>query len=305
MLYMFAFAEPTHFTRPPRTVLAQCVRRNVAFCTSMSASVTTSNLVETAKECADAARTIIKQYYRQPVPVETKSDDSPVTIADKECEFAMRKVIKQKFPDHGIRGEEFGFQPPLNDCETVWVIDPIDGTKAFITGKPTFGTLISVTQEQIPIIGVIDQAIADERWIGVQGEQTTLNGYPIRTRDCAKLSLAYLYATSPHMFQVNGENDELFLKFEKVRKKVKVPLYGCDCYAYGLLSAGFCDVVIEASMQQYDYLALVPVVKGAGGVITDWQGNELQFAKEKQIYPGEVLATGDAKLHKQILEILQ
>jgi inositol-phosphate phosphatase/L-galactose 1-phosphate phosphatase/histidinol-phosphatase len=173
-------------------------------------------------------------------------------------------------------------------------LDPIDGTKSFITGKPLFGILVAVARHGAPILGVIDQPVIHERWRGAAGKSTSFNGESIATRSCARLSDALLYATSPHIFE--GAD---FEAFERLRGKVRHALYGGDCYAYGLLASGHTDLVVEASLKPYDYAALVPVVEGAGGTITDWDGKPLTLASD-----GRVVAAGDAALHAQALEVL-
>ena len=171
-------------------------------------------------------------------------------------------------------------------------------------GKPVFGTLIALLHNGKPIIGILDQPIQKERWVGAEGQPTRLNGKEIRTRRCGQLSSAYMYATTPHMFEGWTET-----AFNRLRDKVRIPLYGCDCYAYGLLAAGHCDIVAEADLKPYDYMALVPIVKGSGGSITDWRGNELLWtSKDAEIGsapPGEVLATGDKACHDLALKVLQ
>ncbi len=246
-----------------------------------------------AGACADAAGKVVAHYFRQPIGFESKADASPVTIADRDAEIAMRALIADAVPDHGILGEEL---PTVNPgAEFTWVLDPIDGTKSFITGKPTFGTLVALARHGTPILGVIDQPIIGERWIGAAGKATTFNGAPARVRPCAALDRAILYATSPHMFK--GAD---LAAFERVRARVQHPLYGADCYAYGLLASGHTDVVVEADLKPYDYAALVPVVEGAGGIITDWDGKPLTLSSD-----GRVVAAGDPAIHAQALAILR
>ncbi|TYK28812.1 bifunctional phosphatase IMPL2 [Cucumis melo var. makuwa] len=196
----------------------------------------------------------------------------PVTVADQVAEESMVSVILENFPSHAIYGEEKGWRCKENSADYVWVLDPIDGTKSFITGKPLFGTLIALLYRGKPILGIIDQPVLRERWIGLNGRKTTLNGQNVSTRTCSDISQSYLYTTSPHLF--SGEAVEAFAR---VRDKVKVPLYGCDCYAYALLASGFVDLVVESGLKPYDFLSLIPIIKGAGGEITDWKGDELYW----------------------------
>jgi len=242
---------------------------------------------------ADASGTVIRRYFRTPIAVDDKADSSPVTIADREVEQTLRALITQAYPEHGIYGEEFG--QTQCDAEYVWVIDPIDGTKSFITGKPLFGTLIALLRHGKPILGVLDQPILRERWIGGVDLPTSLNTQMVKVRACADLSQAILYATSPHMF-VKPEHVQ---GFANVRDSIKTPIYGGDCYAYALLATGFVDIVVEASLSPYDYCALVPIVENAGGIITDWQGQPLGLHSN-----GCVVAAGDARVHAQALEKL-
>jgi len=199
----------------------------------------------------------------------------------------MRELILQRFPDHGIYGEEMGVT--ASDAEFVWVLDPIDGTKSFITGKATFGTLIALLHQGKPVLGVINQPILRERWVGGMGLPTTFNGETVTVRPCDELRHALLYATSPEMFYGDDQG-----AFEQVREAAKHALYGADCYAYALLSMGFVDLVIEASLSPYDYCALVPVVEGAGGILTDWAGQPLGLHSD-----GRVIAAGDRRVYEQ------
>ncbi|KAF5727197.1 putative myo inositol monophosphatase [Tripterygium wilfordii] len=251
---------------------------------------------------ADAAGDVIRKYFRKKFDVLDKEDLSPVTIADQAAEEAMVSIISENFPSHAIYGEENGWQCREKFSDYVWVLDPIDGTKSFITGKPLFGTLIALLHRGKTIIGIVDQPILRERWIGISGRRTTLNGEDVSTRSCAKLSQAYLYTTSPHLF--SGEAEEAF---GRVRSKVKVPLYGCDCYAYALLASGHVDLVIESGLKPYDFLSLIPVIEGAGGVITDWKGHQLNWevSADSRATSFNVAAAGDKLIHQQALDALQ
>jgi inositol-phosphate phosphatase/L-galactose 1-phosphate phosphatase/histidinol-phosphatase len=237
-----------------------------------------------AETLADAAGEIIRGYFRKKIDIEQKSDRTPVTIADRAAEKVMRRLIEIAFPLHGIVGEEFGTQNA--DADYVWVLDPIDGTKSFISGVPLFGTLIAMTYRGVPVLGVIDQPIAHERWVGAAGHKSTFNGRAIKTRACPRLGDATLYATAPEMFaKGNGA------AFERLRKRVKLARFGADCYAYGLLASGFIDLVVEADLKPYDFCALKPVIEGAGGKMSDWRGKPLTLKSD-----GRVIASGDPKL---------
>mmetsp|Transcript_32083 Transcript_32083/g.88643 ORF Transcript_32083/g.88643 Transcript_32083/m.88643 type:complete len:655 (+) Transcript_32083:101-2065(+) len=261
-------------------------------------------LVRFAEGLADVARKEILPFWRRPVAVEEKVETerpdpvSPVTVADRNAETAMRQMIEAKYPEHGIFGEELG--SVRTDADFCWVLDPIDGTKSFITGKPLFGTLIGLCHKGRPLIGVIDQCVLNERWVGVVGHGTTLNGKPVRTKGAASLADAMMYATTPHMFKPGLEAD----RFAAMCKEVKRPLYGADCYAYALVASGFGpDLVVEADLGIYDYMALVPVVSGAGGYITDWSGDELCM-QNHAASSGRVVAAANKDLHKAALRVL-
>jgi inositol-phosphate phosphatase / L-galactose 1-phosphate phosphatase / histidinol-phosphatase len=241
---------------------------------------------------ADMAGEAIRPYFRQPIAVDDKADLTPVTAADRAAEQAMRTLIEERFPDHGIVGEEFG--PVREAAELVWTLDPIDGTKSFISGVPLFGTLIALARGERPILGIIDQPISRERWVGVAERPTTLNGKVVRCRACPALAAATLFATTPEMFK---EADAA--AFARVSRAAKLTRFGADCYAYGLLAAGFIDLVLEASLKPYDFCAMVPIVEGAGGVATDWRGADLDLASD-----GHILVAGDRRSHQAALALL-
>jgi len=242
-----------------------------------------------ALSLADAAGDVIRPYFRKPLAIRDKADLTPVTAADRVAEETMRALIEERFPEHGILGEEFG--RVREDAEFVWSLDPIDGTKSFISGVPLFGTLIALTRGGRSILGVIDQPILRERWVGAVGRPTTLNGAAIRCRACPVLAAATLFATTPDMFK--GEDAA---SFARVSDKVKLTRFGADCYAYGLVATGFVDLVLEASLEPYDFCAMVPIVEGAGGVATDWRGANLDLASD-----GRILVAG---AHEAVLALL-
>ena len=245
-----------------------------------------------ALKLADAAGEAIRPYFRQPLAVESKTDLTPVTAADRAAEAAMRSLIERHFPDHGIIGEEFG--RVRDGAEYVWVLDPIDGTKSFISGVPLFGTLIALTRGGRPILGIIDQPISRERWVGAAERPTTLNRAAVRCRSCAELAAATLFATAPDMFKAGDA-----AAFARLSQAVKLTRFGADCYAYGLLAAGFIDLVLEASLKPYDFCAMVPIVTGAGGVASDWRGADLDLVSD-----GRVLVAGDPRTHQAALALL-
>ena len=245
-----------------------------------------------ALRLADAAGAVVRKYYRAALAVESKADASPVTIADREAELALRDMIRAAYPDHGIEGEEFPGE--RLDAEFVWRLDPIDGTKSFVVGRPLFGTLIALTRDGRPVLGVIDQCILGERWIGVAGERSTWNGQPIRVRECATLEAAILSLTSPQMFTAAER-----AAVARLESAVRFPIYGGDCYAYGLLAMGRVDLIVEADLDVHDFMALVPVIEGAGGLVTDWQGAALSPASD-----GRIVVAGDRRVHKRALKLL-
>lgn len=251
------------------------------------------SFVALANRLADAGGAVARRYFRTPIRVDDKADTSPVTVADREAEAAMRALIAQAYPDHGVIGEEHGAE--RQGASWVWVLDPVDGTKAFISGRPLFGGLIALCRDGVPVIGVIDCPALGERWVGVTGKPTTFQGRPARTRPCPELDLATLSATSPQMFA--GDD---FARFERVRRAVKLPIYGGDCHSYGLLASGFIDLVIETGLKVYDWAALVPVIEGAGGLITDWRGRKLSLDAA-----GDVVAAGDPRTHAAALALLR
>ncbi len=249
-------------------------------------------LLEFAGTLADLARPVALRYFRQPLKVESKADDSPVTVADREIERLLREHIRARFPDHGILGEEYGAEQMASDF--VWAVDPIDGTKSFVTGMPTFGTLIALLQDRRPHLGVIDMPALGERWVGLAGQPSTFNGKACRTRAGVPLDSAVLYSTSPEQFAGADQPP-----YAALSRAVGLHRFGGDCYAYGLLASGLIDAVVEATLQPYDYLSLVPIIEGAGGVVTDWEGRALHIASD-----GRVLAAATPELHAQMLRKL-
>lgn len=241
-----------------------------------------------AHALAEAAGAAIRPFFRAQFAQEAKADASPVTEADRAAEEAIRALIEQHRPEDGIIGEEYGADRA--DSERVWVLDPIDGTRSFIGGRPIFGTLIALMVGGRPVLGVIDQPIAGERWIGAAGRPTLFNGRPDRTRPCPDLSRA-LFATTAPWF-CGG--------FEALRAATGDTLLGGDCYNYALLASGHADLVVEEGLKLYDWAALLPVVDGAGGRMTDWEGQALHKGSD-----GRVVAVGDPALLPQVLELLE
>ncbi len=224
-----------------------------------------------------------------------KADASPVTVADREAEQAMRVILDAHGLAWPIVGEEFGGQAPQTGF--CWVLDPLDGTRAFITGRPTFGTLIALLHDGRAVMGIIDQPVTGERWIGIAGETTRFIGPlggVVGTRDCRLLRDAELSCTSPDMLGLERP------RWQRLAAEVRRTSWGGDCYAYGLLALGHIDIVAERDMKLWDFAALVPVVEGAGGRITDWSGQP--FTSDAD---GSVLASGSDALHALAISALR
>ncbi len=247
-----------------------------------------------AHRLADAARAAILPHYRSGLTSERKEDASPVTLADRAAEEAMRRILKAECPRDAIHGEEFGAE--TGSSGRTWVLDPIDGTASFLIGRPIFGTLIALVVDGWPVLGVIDQPVLDERWIGATGQPTLLNGQPVRTRPCRELSDATLATTGPHYF--NDHDGEHFMGLAAKTDHRRMVMGG-DCYNYALLASGHLDIVCEANLKLHDYAALVPVVEGAGGTMCDWNGEPLHAASS-----GHVLALGDPARLDDVVEAL-
>jgi myo-inositol-1(or 4)-monophosphatase len=239
----------------------------------------------------------ILPFFRTALAVEAKKREDgafdPVTEADRAAEAAMRTLIRDSFPAHGIIGEEYGSERP--DAEYVWVLDPIDGTKAFISGMPLWGTLIALTRFGEPVFGMMHQPFTAERFSGDGGAahyRGPAGNRDLRVRPCASLSESIIYTTSPLL--MNPADRECF---QRVEEKTKLSRYGGDCYAYCLLAAGLIDIIIETELKPHDVMALIPVVTGAGGVMTTWENGPPQIG-------GRVVAAGDRRVHAAALELL-
>jgi myo-inositol-1(or 4)-monophosphatase len=245
-----------------------------------------------AEQLADVARRVVREHFRAPLAVERKIDDTPVTVADRDIENQMRRMIRAAFPGHAIRGEEFAAE---GSGEFTWVLDPIDGTKSFVSGYPLFGSLIALQQEDRAVLGVIESPVTGERWVGAEGSATLFNGKPASVRDCRSLGEAVLYTTTPETFDGRERS-----RFEALSARTALRRFGGDCYLYGLLASGYCDLVVEAKLKPHDFMAAIPIVNGAGGRISDWHGAPLSAASDGRM----VLASTEA-LWQQALEILR
>lgn len=240
-----------------------------------------------AHALADAAGAAIRPYFRAAFQQEQKADASPVTQADREAEAAIRLILERERPQDGIIGEEYGNE--REDAERVWVLDPIDGTRSFIAGRPIFGTLIALTVAGRPVLGLLDQPVTGERWIGADGHPTTIGGEPARTRACIYPGSALFATTAPWFCG----------KFDILREATGDTLLGGDCYNYALLASGHVDLVVEEGLKLYDFAALVPIVENAGGRMTDWSGLPLGTGSD-----GRVVAVGDPALLQPALALL-
>jgi myo-inositol-1(or 4)-monophosphatase len=257
----------------------------------------TQSLTQFACELADESGRIILPHFRETLAVDNKlaTGFDPVTQADRDAELAIRALIKQRHPAHGIMGEEHGFEPGTS--RLTWVVDPIDGTRAFMCGMAQWGTLIALNDGTRPVIGVLDQPYLKERWVGANGvsEFRRAGETPrrLQTRKCASLAEATLSTTSPV-----GYFDAVEQKaFWALSNEVRLTRFGGDCYGYGLLAMGFIDVIVESALKPWDVQALIPIIENAGGVITDWQGRPCADG-------GQVVACGDPVLHARVLQVL-
>jgi myo-inositol-1(or 4)-monophosphatase len=247
-------------------------------------------------ELATVSGEAIRPFFRTALGIEDKSRGGafdPVTAADRTAEQAMRTLIRRKFPAHGIIGEEFGTE--RGDAEYVWVLDPIDGTKAFISGMPAWGTLIALTRAGRPVFGMMHQPFIGERFSG-DGEAAAYRGpagdRALRVRPCEALADAILYTTSPRYMDAADR-----AAFARVEEAVRLPRYGGDCYSYCMLAAGYVDLVIETKLKPYDVAALIPIIEGAGGIVTTWDGQAPETG-------GRIIAAGDRRIHAAALELL-
>ncbi len=245
-----------------------------------------------AHHLADAAGAAILPYFRRLEIVDIKADATPVTVADRAAERAMRAIVAEERPDDGISGEEFDGVATRNG--RVWVLDPIDGTKAFTAGKPTFTALIALYVDGSPALGIIDQPYLRERWTG-DGRSAAMNGRPLRSRRGVPLARAVLSSTAPELFASNADREA----FARVQDAVAYVSWGGDAYGFALLAAGCVDIVVEMGHKTVDYGPLPAIVGGAGGVVSDWQGRPLTLESE-----GRILAAGDPALHAATLALL-
>jgi myo-inositol-1(or 4)-monophosphatase len=250
-----------------------------------------------AQRLADAARAIIRPYFRRRIDVTDKGPAGffdPVTEADKRAEQEMRDLIGASYPDDGILGEEFGHR--AGQSGFVWVLDPIDGTRAFIAGQPLWGTLIALEHNGVPVMGMLDQPFLDERFTASGGVAELRTGsltHALKTRACAALGDAVICTTHPMLHFKDAEREQYW----NVEKRCRLSRYGGDCYAYALVAMGFVDLVIETDLKRWDIAPLIPIIESAGGIVTNWEGRSMNEG-------GRVVAAGDARVHAEALKIL-
>tara|TARA_Y100000590_G_scaffold367480_1_gene427579 strand:+ start:346 stop:1134 length:789 start_codon:yes stop_codon:yes gene_type:complete len=251
-----------------------------------------NEFVSFANILADKSSEIILKYFRSRFDIETKEDNSPVTIADKLSEEKIRILIKNKYPSHGIIGEEY--QESNINNEFIWVIDPIDGTRSFIAGHKDFGTLIALLHNKKPVIGIINCPAHNERWVGIENQPTKLNDNIISTSKISEIKNSYTFASGLYF------DDEKFKKsFDKIIKRSKYYRLGGDCYMYGMLAAGLIDIVIEDTLKIWDYMALIPVLEGAGGSISDKNNKKIDLNSD-----GSLIACASQKLHDEVISLI-
>ena len=257
-----------------------------------------NELTRFAEELADLSGAAILPHFRRSIPIDNKLGEhgfDPVTAADRDAERVIRARVKERYPAHGFMGEELGHEAG-RDALT-WVVDPIDGTRAFVTGMPMWGTLIALNDGTRPAVGILDQPYTRERWVASNGNSQFRDAMgrstALRTRTCASLKDAVLMTTSPVGYFDDAEQGA----FWALGDRAKLTRFGGDCYAYGLLAMGFVDVIVEATLKPWDIQALIPIIENAGGIVTTWKGGPAYDG-------GQVVACGDPKLHAAVIEAL-
>lgn len=249
---------------------------------------TFDQLTTFAHTLCDEAAVITQRHFRRPLTIDHKSDASPVTIADRDCEAHLRERIRTRYPDHAILGEEFGAS---GDSEWQWIIDPIDGTRSFISGFPTYATLIALLHHQQPVLNIINMPALGERFTATTEQTSQFNGQPIHTSTTTELAQARLQSTDPHMF-----TPEQWARRQQLIPHVALERFNGDGYLYAMLAAGWIDLVVEADLKAHDFLPVMLLVQQAGGIISDWSGQALTPQSN-----GEILAAATPALHQAAL----
>lgn len=261
-----------------------------------------AKFLDFAGSLPDLIRPSIRQYFRQNIASEQKPDQSPVTKLDREVEQMIRQAIRRHFPDHGIIGEEYGSE--YSDRDFVWVIDPIDGTKAFLCGIPLFTSLVALIYQGQPILGMIDQAILGETWVAMVDNGCFFNRQPLPRRDKSPsppLNTAKLFCTSPAMLV----NQKLQQQFQTISQACSFVRYGCDAYGAAMIASSQGELMVEASLQFYDVAALVPIIQEIGGIVSDWNGKSIGLHNLASNPEGTFLAACHPNLHETCLSLLQ
>lgn len=264
----------------------------------MTESTTSKQLRQCLLAASTAAAAQTLPLFRKPLTIDNKLSEGfdPVTEADKNAEIAIRAVISEHFPDHAITGEEQADRPSKNNSPYRWIIDPVDGTRAFMSGLPVWGTLIGVTKNDLAVAGLMSQPFTGETYIAIDGQAELLHAgtqTPLKTRSTERLDQAIMFTTTPALFAT----PDMRQAFDAVEAQVQLSRYGCDCYAYALLAAGHIDLIIEPSMNAYDIAALVPLIENAGGVVRTWSGGRAEGG-------GNIIAAATPKLAEAALEIM-
>ncbi len=248
--------------------------------------------VSFAHTLADESEKVLMKYFRSKINIQSKKDNTPVTIADTESESLIRNLIARKYPKHGILGEEY--ENNYNNEEFTWVIDPIDGTRSFIAGHKDFGTLIALLHNEKPILGIINCPAHNERWQGSINDPTLLNGDIAKTSDIKALEDCYSFTSGLYF-----EDEKFKNLYNRLISKIKYYRFGGDCYMYGMLASGFIDIVIEDTLKTHDYMALIPVIEGAGGAVSDRFGKKINLNSD-----GSLVASCSQSIHREVLKIL-
>jgi len=258
-------------------------------------------MIAFANRLADASGSVIRPFFRQRIDVADKPGMAmfdPVTEADKGAERAIRAIIERDRPQDAILGEEYGEKPAgLSANKWRWVLDPVDGTRGFITGRHEWGSLIALEHDEVPVLGILDQPVLGERFIGVNGKSVLVSDgrrTPLKVRECADVKDAVLCVTDPFSYFSESQS----AAFNRVSKAARMTRYSGDCYLFAALTLGFVDIIIEAGFKRWDIAALIPLVEGAGGIITSWDGGDCRDGKT-------ILACGDRRVHAQAMELLK